>query len=296
MARNENPIRDEVYDLKYKEGRLYTYKGGPCIKKYCKHWQLDKGLDKGFISKAMYDCLTKEGDKEKLAKNPWNDQIPICLTHFNKNEQLGYATNGCFQENHVPSCFVTNKNLNPHYYYVKACDFKERLQKALEGNPTLAPTFSQKLRLPELGHPKWRTLEWIERINKDKDNQVLESGSLAQLPVEVCNEICTVPADQVHSDLSFDDFPSEEEKVTTSDINNGGLEVMLVDLADLSFVNVETSDLLAVERPSQNLLKRQCPFPMESFPSKKQKCLDTMPDVKKSKLKQLFVNGLADEV
>ena len=226
-------VPDVISDLRFKDGRLYMFKGGPCVKLTCRHWK--NGSEKGFITKRIYEALSVRAGA-KIAKLTWNEQIPICLEHFKRYEALDYQTKGCFLEGKLYSCFEIKKKDNKNYYNPKAFDFKSKVANAL----------------PKIGTPILPT-------------------TIVNLSENVCPKI--VPQLEIPND------PQPIEEATP----------MLIDSEDLS-----PEAVTEVVEP-QISHKRKRSFSGEASPPVKSKCLDALPSKRRTKLKQLFAEGLKKE-
>ena len=244
-------VEDVISDLRYKNGRLYLFKGGPCVKLTCTYWKT--GSEKGFITKRIYDSLSIRAGAKK-AKLPWNDQIPICLEHFKRYEALAYQTEGCFPEGKLFSCFEVRRKDNKNYYNPKAFDFKCKVAIAL---------------------------------------QKIESPILPTAVINLAENVCPLVI-QPQAEILNDPQQVTEEPmlIESEDPQQGTEEPMLIESEDPQQVQDATLTEVVEVTTSQ---KRKRSSSGEASPPLKPKCLDALPSKRRSKLKQLFAEGLATQ-
>jgi hypothetical protein len=107
----------DASELEYKNGRVFALRSKICVLQKCK-----KDNKKGFINHLMFWLLTDPSGKKGANPHRWNDQIPICLSHFSQSEQDDYLRLGFFPENFMGDHF--HKYGNQMFIMQQALGFK----------------------------------------------------------------------------------------------------------------------------------------------------------------------------
>jgi hypothetical protein len=127
----------------------------------------------------MFRLLTDPSGKKGANPHRWNNQIPICLSHFSQSEQDDYLRLGFFPENFMGDRFHMYGKSN--CYYATSFRFQSFLQKYI----ALAPSTPLPLAVNVIEELPAAASENLDNL---EDQQAVLSPTPPTLPVPIVIE------------------------------------------------------------------------------------------------------------